>query len=173
MLTQFVLRVPQRHVLVFYGSVRGRETQGTDNTPATITKWNLKTSVLRFLLLAGLALYLQTPPCLYVFSVLQRLGLFHSSFCFLISLPLVLTSFMILGLLTQLSVQTPILLACPSPALTPSTSAPTHSLTPWVAFFLFVFPFKYLDRSHCGFFPLYIQELFLCHFCFPFFSWNH
>lgn len=163
-----------KDMLVFYGSVRGRETQGTDNTPATITKWNLQTSVLRFLLLAGLALYLQTPPCLYVFSVLQRLGLSHSSFCFLISLPLVLTSFIILGLLTQLSVQTPILLARPL-SCTHTLNLCTHSLPhPPGGLFFFFFPFKYLDRSHCGFFfSLYIQELFLCHFCFPFFSWNH
>lgn len=141
-----------KDVLVFYGSVWGRETQGTDNTPATITKWNLQTSVLRFLLLAGLALYLQTPPCLYVFSVLQRLGLFHSSFCFLISLSLVLTSFMILGLLTQLSVQTPILLARPL-SCTHTLNLCTHSLPQPPGGLFSFFPFKYLDRSHCGFFP--------------------
>lgn len=141
-----------KDVLVFYGSVRGRETQGTDNTPATITKWNLQTSVLRFLLLAGLALYLQTPPCLYVFSVLQRLGLFSillfvsSSLFHLSSL---LSWFSVYSLNSQYRL--PYSWHAPSPALTPSTSAPTHSLTPRVDFFFF-FPFKYLDRSHCGFF---------------------
>ena len=45
-----------------------------------------------------------------------------------------------------------------SPAFSPSTSAPTHSLPRWVAFFFF-FPFKYLDRSHCGFFPVHSRTV--------------
>ena len=44
-----------------------------------------------------------------------------------------------------------------SPAFSPSTSAPTPSLTLWVAFFFF--PFKYLNCSHCGFFPVHSRTV--------------
>lgn len=170
MLTQFVLHVPQRHA----SFLRISEGQG-DTGELTIPlppspNETCKPLSSDFSCLLDL-LFIYRLLLVYTFSqCYSALALSHSSFCFLISLPLVLTSFIILGLLTQLSVQTP---TSGTPPLLHSHPQPLHPLTPsppgWDFFF---FLFKYLDRSHCGFFfffPCTFQNCF-CHFCFPFLS---
>ena len=139
--------------------MKGRETQGADNTPATITKWNLKTSVFRFLLLAGLPLYLQTPS----FSTPFLSAVAHLPFPLFFLFPHL--SFTCPHIshdswFTHSTLNTDSHTAGVPPLLH-SHPQPLHPLTPSPAgwLFFFFFPFKYLDRSHCVFFPVHSRTV--------------
>ena len=64
---------------------------------------------------------------------------------------------MILGFLTQLSIQTHILLTCHLSCIL-TLNLCTHSLPHPLGGFFF-FPFKYLNCSHCGFFPVHSRTV--------------